>query len=139
MKIWIQLLTTIFIQILREFSAQNAFFDYKDYNILTIVGNGRYSIIFLVERKLDHIQDALKKFKYMKLMIELSIYQKVNHSAIIKFYGANFVSLTDPTRFSPSIIQNQLFSDYRMHFLILFLMIWNLIRKISMELHFTWH
>ena len=99
MKIWIQLLTTIFIQILREFSAQNAFFDYEDYNILTIVGNGGYSIIFLVERKLDHIQDALKKTQIyekmnaksqMKLMIELSIYQKVNHPAIIKFLWCQF-------------------------------------------------
>ncbi|KAK8881363.1 hypothetical protein M9Y10_004099 [Tritrichomonas musculus] len=96
-----------------SFTIQDAFFDNQDFKVITQIERGAFASVYLVENKNDHKKYALKIFttfnkndaNFQKsLMIEISIHQKVNHPAICKFYGINFVSLTNPDQFQPSML-----------------------------------
>ena len=97
-----------------NFIIKYSFFDYNDYDVLPKkVAFGSFSNIYIVQRKSDKKQFVLKQYEYnnevsceeqMHLMTEISIYQKVNHPAIIKFYGVNFVSFVDQQQFRPTIL-----------------------------------
>lgn len=97
-----------------SFTIQDAFFDNQDFKVINKIGRGAFASVNLVENKNDHKKYALKIFttfdnkndaNFQKnLMIEISIHQKVNHPAICKFYGINFVSLANPDQFQPSML-----------------------------------
>ena len=90
------------------------FFDTKDFIITEKkLGKGVFGAVYLAERTSDHqicaakIIDVLKDIdgkSQMMIMRESSILSKLHHRSIIKFFGLNFRSLSDRTKYQPTII-----------------------------------
>lgn len=96
-----------------SFTIQDAFFDNKDFTVIGRIGRIMLASFYLVENKTDHKKYTLKTFEFHDkndanfqkgLMNEITIHQKVNHPAICKFRGINFVSFTNSDQFQPSML-----------------------------------
>lgn len=93
---------------------EGAFFDTDDYELTDkFLGEGAFGKVYIAKSLKDEAQYAAKIIdpkklskgsQQMMLIRESGILNKLHHPAIIKFYGINFHSFDDESKFQPVII-----------------------------------
>lgn len=93
---------------------EGAFFDTCDFTQTdTVIGGGTFGIVYLVLRKSDNKKFAGKVIKpegllngrdQLKFLRESQLLHKLNHPAIVQFFGINFHSFKDPRALEPTIL-----------------------------------
>ena len=97
---------------------EDAFFDTSDYELTgTKLGEGAFGKVYLVKNieddqlyaaKIINIQGDYSGKEQMKLIRETAILHKLDHPAIVKFYGINFHDFEDPSQLAPTILTEYL-------------------------------
>lgn len=93
---------------------EGVFFDTDDYELTNKkLGKGQFGKVYVVNCIKDGRQYAAKIIKnesimkgkeQMMFIREVQILNKLNHPAIVKFYGINFHSFKDPDQLKPTIL-----------------------------------
>ena len=92
---------------------EDLLFDHDNYELIRKIGKGCYASVYVVRRKNDGHEFAAKisreksinsVYDQKYILRESSIQHKLNHPAVIKLEGLNFVSIKDPSKFQPTIL-----------------------------------
>ena len=93
---------------------EDCFFDTEKYTLTnTKLGEGTFGKVYVVERIDDESQFAAKiispfgminSHDQMMFLRESFILRKLDHPALVKFFGINFHSFDDPTKLEPTIL-----------------------------------
>lgn len=97
---------------------EEAFFDTSDFELTNRrIGSGSFGDVYIAKSITDHIQYAAKLIdprhlrdgrSQMMFIREAGILHKLDHPAIVKFFGINFHSFDDEAVFSPIILTEYL-------------------------------
>lgn len=97
---------------------EGAFFDTDNYDLTSsCLGTGSFGSVYVVKSKIDDKEYAAKIINpkgmftgkdQLKFLRESQILNKLNHPAVVKFFGINFHSFIDQTKLEPTILTEYL-------------------------------